>query len=297
MFYGSMVALVTPMQKDGNIDKKALYDLVEWHIASKTDAIVVTGTTGEGPTLTKEEHFDLISSVVSQSANRVPIIAGTTSPSTKHTIELTENALKAHANAALIATPYYNKPTQKGLYEHYKTITENVTFPIILYNVPSRTGCDMLPETVEKISQLTTVIGIKEATGNIKRVKEILDRCCKEFLVYSGDDETSCDAMLNGAKGVISVTANINPTKMHELCEAALTGNKKAAYEINKQLMPLHKSLFIESNPIPTKWALYEMGKISSGIRLPLLPLDKSLREDFKKTLIGCGVMTEKTLV
>ncbi len=297
MFNGSMVALVTPMQPDGSIDKKALQDLVEWHIASKTDALVVTGTTGEGSTLTTAEHFDLISSVVSQAQNRIPIIAGTGSNSTQHTIELTENARKARANAALIVTPYYNKPTQAGLYEHYKTIAEKVTLPIILYNVPSRTACDMLPETIESLAKINTIVGIKEATGKVDRTIEIIQRCGKEFIVYSGDDFTAYELMLNGAKGVISVTANVAPQKMVELCQAALSGNKPLANKLNSELMPLHKALFLETNPIPTKWALYEMGLIPSGIRLPLTPLDAKYRDELKTVLHEMGMLREKTLI
>lgn len=297
MFNGSMVALVTPMQPDGSIDKKALHDLVEWHIASKTDALVLTGTTGEGSTLTTAEHFDLISSVVSQAQNRIPIIAGTGSNSTQHTIELTENARKARANAALIVTPYYNKPTQAGLYEHYRTVAEKVTLPIILYNVPSRTACDILPETVESLSKINTIVGIKEATGKVDRAIEIIQRCGKEFIVYSGDDFTAFELMLNGAKGVISVTANVAPQKMVELCQAALSGNRPLANKLNSELMPLHKALFLETNPIPTKWALYEMGLIPSGIRLPLMPLDAKYRDELKTVLHEMGMLREKTLI
>lgn len=297
MFNGSMVALVTPMQPDGSIDKKALHELVEWHIVAKTDALVVTGTTGEGSTLTTAEHFDLISSVVSQAQNRIPIIAGTGSNSTQHTIELTENARKARANAALIVTPYYNKPTQAGLFEHYKTIAEKVTLPIILYNVPGRTACDILPETVENLSKINTIVGIKEATGKVDRAIEIIQRCGKEFIVYSGDDFTAYELMLNGAKGVISVTANVVPQKMVELCQAALSGNRPLANKLNSELMSLHKALFLETNPIPTKWALYEMGLIPSGIRLPLMPLDAKYRDELKTVLHEMGMLREKTLI
>jgi 4-hydroxy-tetrahydrodipicolinate synthase len=297
MFNGSMVALVTPMQPDGSIDKKALHDLVEWHIAAKTDALVITGTTGEGSTLSTAEQFDLISCVVSQTENRIPIIAGTGSNSTQHTIELTENARKARANAALIVTPYYNKPTQAGLYEHYKTVAEKVTLPILLYNVPSRTGCDILPETVESLAKINTIVGIKEATGKVDRTIEIIQRCGKEFIVYSGDDLTAYELMLNGAKGVISVTANIAPEKMVEFCQAALSGNKTLANKLNTELTPLHQAMFLETNPIPAKWALYEMGLIPSGIRLPLLPLDSKYRDEIKTVLHEMGLLREKTFI
>lgn len=294
MLSGSMVALVTPMKENGSIDKKSLHDLVDWHLASSTDALVVTGTTGEGPTLTAEEQYDLITSVVSQVAKRIPVIAGTGSHSTQHTIELTQNAKKAKADAALIVTPYYNKPTQNGLYEHYKTIAHEVALPIILYNVPSRTCCDLLPETVERLSAISSIIGIKEATGKLDRALEILQRVHKQFAIYSGDDPTAMELMLNGAKGVISVTANVAPRKMHDLCKAALAGDKKLAEKLNTELMTLHRFLFVEANPIPVKWALNEMRRISSGIRLPLLPLDKKYRNELVKILEETGVMNEK---
>lgn len=294
MFKGSMVALVTPMQTDGSIDKKSLHELVEWHIASKTDALVISGTTGEGPTLSIEEHSEIMSSVVAQAAKRIPIIVGTGSHSTQHTIELTQNAKKAGADAALIVTPYYNKPTQNGMYEHFKTIADKVALPIILYNVPSRTACDILPETVERLAKIASIIGIKEATGKIERTTEILHRCEKHFTVYSGDDITAYELMLHGAKGVISVTANVAPRKMHDLCEAALSGEKNLAEKLNTELLPLHKILFVETNPIPVKWALHEMGKIPPGIRLPLLPLDPKYRVELVKVLGETGVMREK---
>lgn len=297
MFNGSMVALVTPMQPDGSIDKKSLLNLVEWHIAAKTDALVIAGTTGEGSTLTPAEQQEIISWVVTHAANRIPIIAGTGSNSTQHTIELTEIARKARANAALIVTPYYNKPTQAGLYEHYKTIAEKVTLPIILYNVPSRTACDMLPETVEQLAKINTIVGIKEATGSIDRAVEIIQRCGKEFIVYSGDDPTAAELMLNGAKGVISVTANVAPQKIIALCQAALAGDRTLATKLNDELMPLHKALFLESNPIPTKWALYEMGLIPSGIRLPLLPLDAKYRDQLKTVLNDTIALNEKSMM
>lgn len=291
MFKGSIVAIVTPMHIDGSIDKKSLYDLIEWHIAAKTDGIVVAGSTGESAALTTEEHFDLIESAVKQVNKRIPVIAGTGSNSTQHTIELTHHAAQAGADACLIVTPYYNKPTQKGLYAHYEAITQHTHLPIILYNVPGRTASDLLPETVARIAQLKNIIGIKEATGKLERVTDILQRCGNTFAVYSGDDETAMDLMLLGAKGDISVTANIAPRKMHELCEAALTGNKALAEKLNAELMPLHKKLFLESNPIPIKWALAEMGLIPSGIRLPLLPLDSQYHQELKQAMFTAGVL------
>lgn len=291
MFKGSIVALVTPMQQDGSIDKKSLHDLVEWHIAEKTDGIVVVGTTGEAATLTEDEQYDLIETVVKQVAKRIPVIAGTGTNSTQHTIKLTQNAQKAGADAALIVTPYYNKPTQNGLFEHYKMISENVALPIILYNVPGRTACDLLPETVERLAAFPTIIGIKEATGKCDRATEILKRCGKTFNIYSGDDATALDLMRLGAIGVISVTTNIAPRKMHDLCEAALSGNQALADKINAELMPLHQKLFLESNPIPTKWALHQMGRIPSGIRLPLSPLDPKFHADLKSAMQQVGLL------
>lgn len=292
MFKGSMVAIITPMNSDGSLDKKALQDLVEWHIANKTDAIIAAGTTGESATLDADEQLEVIKTVIKQVAGRVPVIAGTGSNSTRTTIKLTENAKHAGANACLIVTPYYNKPTQNGLFEHYRAIAEAVDIPIILYNVPGRTGCDLLPATVERLSKIKNIIGIKEATGKIDRTEEIIKRCGKQFEVYSGDDATALELMMHGATGVISVTANVAPLKMHEMCDAALTGNSTLAKQIDNDLVLLHKNLFLESNPIPTKWALHTMGKIQTGIRLPLLTLDKQYHPEVKEALQKAGVTT-----
>lgn len=280
MFKGSIVALVTPMQADGSIDKKSLYDLVEWHIAAKTDGLVIAGTTGEGTTLTTQEQAEMIGLVVKQVAKRIPIIAGTGSNNTQHTVELTENAKKAGADACLIVTPYYNKPTQNGLFEHYKYVAERVSIPILLYNVPGRTACDLLPATVGRLAKFSNIIGIKEATGKVERAIEILNCCGKDFAVLSGDDATAFDLMINGAVGVITVTGNIAPDKMHAVCENYLAGNHGLAEKINKELMPLHQKLFLEPNPIPAKWALYKMGKIPNGIRLPLTTLDEKFHTE-----------------
>jgi len=290
MFKGGMVAIVTPMHVDGSIDYPALHELIEWHIESKTQGLIIAGSTGESATLESDEKFELFSFTVKQVAGRVPIIAGTGTNSTRSTLKLTENAKRAGADACLIVTPYYNKPTQSGLYQHYKTIAENVAIPIILYNVPGRTACDLLPETVEDIAKIKNIIGIKEATGQIERAQDILKRCDKTFAVYSGDDTTGLDLMLHGAKGIISVTANVAPAKMYEMCQAALAGNRQLAEKINAGLMLLHKRLFIESNPIPTKWALHAMGKIQAGIRLPLLPLDKRYHQEVKEAMQNAGV-------
>jgi len=291
MFQGSMVALVTPMQHDGAIDTKSLHDLVEWHIASCTDALVVVGTTGEAATLTKEEQYDIIARVVKQVAKRIPVIAGTGSNSTQQTIELTLNAKKAGADAALIVTPYYNKPTQSGLFAHYKLIAETCDFPVILYNVPGRTACDLLPETVEKLAHIANIIGIKEATGKPDRALDIQQRCGKHFKIYSGDDATAMELMLNGAHGVISVTANIAPKQMHDLCEAALKGNRTLAETINAPLIPLHNKLFLESNPIPVKWALSEMSRIPAGLRLPLVAFDVKFHAELKEAITAANIL------
>ncbi len=296
MFTGSIVALVTPMKKDGSIDHESLFKLVEWHIASGTNGLVVTGTTGEAATLTTDEKYDLISRVVKQVAKRIPVIAGTGTASTHHTIELTQNAKAAGADAALIVTPYAIKPSQNGLYEHYKLIAEKVSLPIILYNVPSRTACDLLPETVKRLSKINNIIGIKEATGKIERATEIAQLCGKNFAIYSGDDATAFDLLINGAKGIISVTSNVAPRKMHDFCKAALTGNKALAEKLNAELMPLHIKLFLETNPVPTKWALHRMGLIPEGIRLPLLPLDTQYHAELEAALIETGVLHEKAI-
>lgn len=290
LFNGSMVALVTPMQADGSIDEAALAHLIEWHIAAKTSAIIAAGTTGESATLEPEEQFHLVSIVVKQAAGRIPVIAGTGTNSTRTTLKLTENARRAGADATLVVTPYYNKPTQKGLLEHYQLIAAQGGMPVILYNVPGRTGCDLLPETVERLAHVPNIIGIKEATGKLERITDIAQRCGKEFGIYSGDDATAMDAMLLGAHGVISVTTNVAPEKMAAMCEAALAGDTTKAKTINNELMGLHQRLFLESNPIPAKWALEQMGKIKSGIRLPLLPLDRQFHQQMQEAMQQAGV-------
>lgn len=290
MIKGSLVAIVTPMHEDGSIDKQALSDLIEWHIQSKTAGIIIGGTTGESPTLEPHEQFELIQFAVQQAAGRIPVIGGSGTNSTRTTITLTENAKRAGAQACLIVTPYYNKPTQNGLYEHYKTVAEKVGLPIILYNVPGRTGCDLLPETVERLSKVNNIIGVKEATGKLERATDILNRCGKAFAIYSGDDATAFELMKLGAHGVISVTANVAPAKMSAMCDAVLNGDVALAEKINQELDLLHQRLFIESNPIPTKWALQMMGKIAPGIRLPLLTLDNKYHHEVKEALHKAGV-------
>jgi 4-hydroxy-tetrahydrodipicolinate synthase len=291
MFKGSMVALVTPMQPDGSIDKKSLCELIDWHVAAKTDGLVVVGTTGESATLNSAERAEIIALAVQHTAGRIPVIAGTGTNSTASSIEYTRAAEQAGADGCLLVTPYYNRPTQKGLFEHFKKIAANTKLPLILYNVPGRTGCDMLPETVERLASVAGIIGIKEATGDLQRAAEIAQRCGKEFMLYSGDDASGADFMLQGGHGVISVTANVAPKKMQELCAAALAGNKELADKINALLMPLHKKLFLEANPIPTKWALHEMGLIPTGIRLPLLPLDERYHHDLRSALQQSGTL------
>ena len=291
LFKGSLVALITPMHEDGSIDDQALRDLIEWHIQSKTQAIIVAGTTGESATLETDEKIKLFKMIVKQVAGRIPVIAGTGTNATRSTIALTEQAKQAGVDACLIVTPYYNKPTQNGLFEHFKTVAEKINIPIILYNVPSRTACDMLPETVQRLSLIINIIGIKEATVKMDRVKEILERCGKPFEIYSGDDATGLELILNGGQGVISVTANVSPAKMHAMCEAALTGDRALAEKINKELQLLHERLFLESNPIPTKWALHTIGKIKAGIRLPLLPLDNKHHQKVKEAMQHAGVI------
>jgi 4-hydroxy-tetrahydrodipicolinate synthase len=292
MFHGSMVALVTPMGEDGSLDWAALRRLIDWHIDNGSDAIVSVGTTGESPTLDMEEHVEVIRVTVEQTRSRVPVIAGTGANSTREAIELTRAAEAAGADACLLVTPYYNKPTQEGLYQHYKAVADAVPIPQILYNVPSRTACDLLPETVERLSSVSNIVGIKEATGNLDRTREILRRCGERLDVYSGDDATALDSILLGAKGDISVTANVAPRLMHEMCKLGREGKEREARALNDRLMPLHKHLFIEANPIPVKWALQQMGLIKAGMRLPLTPLSASHHETVRAALRSAGALS-----
>jgi len=272
MLSGSLVAIVTPMLADGALDLPRLKALIDWHVAEGTDGIVIVGTTGESPTVDVEEHCGLIESAVKFAAGRVPVIAGTGGNSTREAIELTRFAKKAGADYSLSVVPYYNKPMQEGLYRHYKAIAESTDLPVILYNVPGRTVADLANDTVIRLSQIPNIVGIKEATSSIDRVSDLMKRVRKDFLVFSGDDVTALSYMLMGAHGVISVTANVAPRLMHELCAAALAGKDRQAIAINNRLLGLHKNLFLESNPIPVKWALNRMGRIAEGIRLPLTP-------------------------
>lgn len=291
MFHGSMVALVTPMQADGAIDYEALERLVDFHVENGTDAIVAVGTTGESATLDENEHCDVIRHVVNFAADRVPIIAGTGANSTREAIDLTRCAQEAGADACLLVTPYYNKPTQEGLYLHFRAVAEAVAIPQILYNVPGRTAVDMLPETVARLAEIPNIIGIKEATGDLARGKAIRDLCGDKLDLYSGDDATAMELILAGAKGDISVTANVAPKAMHDMCTAARNGDRSEAERINESLMGLHKNLFLEANPIPVKWALHEMGMIPEGIRLPLTPLAESCHEPLREAMRAAGVL------
>ncbi|MDF1757400.1 MAG: 4-hydroxy-tetrahydrodipicolinate synthase [Legionellaceae bacterium] len=284
MFKGSMVALVTPMLDD-KVDVNRLCELVEYHIEQGTNAIVAAGTTGECGTLTNNEKLLVIKTVVQQVNERVPVIAGTSANSTKQTIELTKLVMESGVHAALIMTPAYIKPTQEGLFIHYSQIAKEAAIPIILYNVPGRTGTDLLPETVTRLAKISNIVGIKDATGDINRLKQLLKGSQGSLDVYSGDDLTVADWVLSGAKGAISVTANVAPKLMAKLCDAGIDGDKELCMQINEQLMPLHKLLFVESNPIPAKWALYRMGLMNDEIRLPMTKLSAKYHSDMDKLL------------
>jgi len=291
MFRGSMVALVTPMADDGAIDEAALEALVEFHIENGTDAIVAVGTTGESATLDEEEHCFVIRRTVQLVRGRVPVIAGTGANSTREAIELTRCAKEAGADACLLVTPYYNKPTQEGLFLHHKAVAEAVAIPQILYNVPGRTAVDMKNETVQRLAKIPNIIGIKDATGDIERARGILETCGGNFEVYSGDDATAMELMLAGGHGVISVTANVAPKLMHEMSMAALAGERGKAAAINDRLMALHQNLFVEANPIPVKWALHAMGMIGTGIRLPLTVLSSQCQPIVREALQKAEVL------
>ncbi len=280
-----MVALVTPMTADGGLDDDALARLVEWHLAEGTDGIVAVGTTGESATLDEAEHCLVIRRIVEIAAGRIPVIAGTGANSTTEAIDLTRCAKAAGADACLLVTPYYNKPTQEGLYLHHKAVAEAVDIAQILYNVPGRTGCDMLPETVGRLAAVPNIVGIKEATGDLSRVGKIRTLAGPGFAIYSGDDATARELMLRGGQGVISVTANVAPGPMHRMSVAALAGNRAEAEAIDAILAGLHRALFVESNPIPVKWALAEMARIDTGIRLPLTWLSEPARPAVREAM------------
>jgi 4-hydroxy-tetrahydrodipicolinate synthase len=285
MLQGSLVAIVTPMHQDGSLDLKALRALIDFHVEQGTDGIVIVGTTGESPTVNFDEHCLLIKTAVEQSAGRVPVIAGTGANSTTEAIELTSAAKRLGVDACLLVAPYYNKPSQEGLYQHFRAVAEAVDIPQILYNVPGRTGCDIVNETVLRLVQLPNIVGIKDATGNIERGTDLLLRAPADFAVYSGDDATAMSLMLLGGRGVISVTANAAPKLMHEMCVAAMAGDAKAARSINAKLFGLHQKLFVEANPIPVKWVLEQMQLIGPGIRLPLTPLAQQHHETLRNAM------------
>ena len=291
MIKGSIVAIVTPMQEDGSLDLAAFRALIDFHIEQGTDGIVVVGTTGESPTVNVEEHELLIAEAVKHAAKRIPIIAGTGANSTKEAIELAAFSKKAGADASLSVVPYYNKPTQEGLYLHFKAIAEAVDLPHILYNVPGRTVADMNNDTVLRLAQIPNIVGIKDATGNIERGSDLLQRAPKDFAVYSGDDASTLAMLLLGAHGGISVTANIAPSLMHEMCFAALSGEVVRAREINFRLLGLHRNLFVEANPIPVKWAVARMGLMKNTLRLPLTPLSPTAYAKVEAAMRQAGVL------
>ena len=288
---GSIVALVTPMLDDGAVDYAALRKLIDWHIAEGTDCIGVVGTTGESPTVNVEEHCEIIRVSVEQCAGRVPVMAGCGANSTAEAIALARFAKEVGADCQLQVVPYYNKPTQEGQYLHFKAIAEAVDLPLVLYNVPGRTVADMAHDTVMRLAQVPGIIGIKEATGNIERAQWLIKEAPKGFSVYSGDDPTAVALMLCGGHGNVSVTANLAPRLMHELCVAALAGNVQRAMEIQMQLLPLHKTLFIEANPIPVKWAVARMGRCKEALRLPLTPLTAPSRESLERVMKSAGLI------
>ncbi|MFN5806371.1 MAG: 4-hydroxy-tetrahydrodipicolinate synthase, partial [Burkholderiales bacterium] len=285
MIKGSIVAIITPMFEDGSIDWDSYRQLIDWHIESGTDAIVAVGTTGESPTVDHEENCKLIEEAVRHAAGRIPVIAGTGSNATQEALELTQFASKVGAVASLQVVPYYNKPTQEGMYQHFKTIAEKGGLPVILYNVPGRTVADLSNDTVLRLAQVPGVIGLKDATGDIPRVSDLLARLPGDFAVYSGNDDSALALIAMGGHGVISVTANIAPAAMAQLCRAAFEGRWSDALAINRRLLPLHLKLFVEANPSPAKWALQQMGRIKSGIRLPLLPLSEGYHATVRDAL------------
>jgi 4-hydroxy-tetrahydrodipicolinate synthase len=290
MIKGSIVAIVTPMHADGSLDYPGLQKLIDWHIAEGTDGIVIVGTTGESATVSVEEHCELIKFTVDHVKGRIPVIAGTGGNSTTEAIKLTESAKQSGADAALVVVPYYNRPTQEGMYLHFKAIAEAVDLPIILYNVPGRTVADMSNETIVRLAAIGNIVGVKDATGNIGRGLELLRNVPASFAVYSGDDPTAIALMLCGGAGNISVTANVAPRAMHGICAAAMRGDIAGAVEINNKVMPLHAKLFVEPNPVPVKWALAEMGMMAPGLRLPLAPLGAEFHDTVRAALRDAGV-------
>jgi 4-hydroxy-tetrahydrodipicolinate synthase len=291
MIQGSLVAIVTPMSTDGALDLDGMRRLVDWHVAEGSDGIVVVGTTGESPTVSFEEHCELIRVTVEQAAGRIPVIAGTGANSTAEAIELTRCAKAAGAQAGLSVVPYYNKPTQEGLYLHYRTIAEAVDLPLILYNVPGRTVADLSNDTTLRLAQVPGIVGIKDATGSMERAADLVRRAPAGFALYSGDDASAMPFMLLGGHGVISVTANVAPRLMRQMCAAAMAGDLARAREINNRLLPLHSKLFVEANPIPVKWACAEMGLIGPGLRLPLTPLSAGQHATVRDAMRHAGLL------
>ena len=291
MLSGSIVAIVTPMTADGALDLPRLKSLIDWHVAEGTDGIVIVGTTGESPTVDVPEHCQLIEATVKYAGGRVPVIAGAGGNSTREAIELNRFAARAGADYALSVVPYYNKPTQEGLYRHFKAIAESADLPVILYNVPSRTVADLQNDTILRLAEVKNIVGLKDATSNIERATDLMARMPKDFMLFSGNDDAALAYIQLGAHGVISVTANVAPRLMHEMCAAARAGEFARAIAINNQLLPLHRHLFIESNPIPVKWSLHRMGRIAEGIRLPLTPLAAAHHETVAGALRAAGCL------
>jgi 4-hydroxy-tetrahydrodipicolinate synthase len=296
MLTGSLVAIVTPMLEDGSLDLARFKSLIDWHIAEGTQGIVVVGTTGESPTVDFDEHKELIRIAVEHAAGRVPVIAGTGANSTAEAIELSESAKQSGAQYSLSVVPYYNKPTQEGMYRHFRAIAEAVDLPLILYNVPGRTVADLQNDTVLRLAQVPNIVGIKDATGSMERCSDLLRRAPKDFAIYSGEDVAGLPLMLMGGQGVISVTANVAPRLMQEMCAAALSGDIGRAREANNRLLGLHTKLFVEGNPIPVKWALAQMGLIEPGIRLPLVPLSANFHEVVREAMRQAGIQVKSGL-
>ncbi|ARU56622.1 dihydrodipicolinate synthase [Oleiphilus messinensis] len=292
MISGSLVALATPMHQDGSLDWEGLEKLVKYHLDSGTDGIVAVGTTGESATLDPQEHCDVIKKVVDLVEGKISVVAGTGANSTQEAIDLTREAAKMGANACLLVVPYYNKPTQEGLYQHYKKIAETVEIDQILYNVPGRTACDMSNETVARLAGIENIVGIKDATGNLERGRELISMVGSQIAVYSGDDATALELILMGAKGNISVTANVAARQMAEICRLGLAGEREQAKAIDSQIAQLHSALFLEANPIPVKWALAEMGMIKPGIRLPLTELAAQFHEPLREAMKASGILS-----
>ncbi len=291
MLKGSLVAMITPMLENGDVDDEGLGRLVEFHVENGTDAIISVGTTGESATLTVDEQIRVIGRTVEYVAGRIPVIAGTGGNSTAEAIDLTSRAAELGVDSCLLVVPYYNKPTQQGLYEHFSLIAETVDIPQILYNVPSRTVLDMANDTVVRLSGVPNIVGIKDATSDIPRVADFKQRCGEDFAVYSGNDDTALDLIRAGGDGCISVTANAAPALMHEMCMAAINGDFAQAEEADRRLAPLHSALFLESSPIPVKWALHEMGHVESGIRLPLTRLSSQYRDQLRCVMQDLGIL------